>query len=118
FLIFGWIFLVFASPFIFNFIRYLLLPDVLITISKDAFTIHKRNKDINLYASKLLGVSKVNNLWTVMGINIGTLKILLRDVEIPIYIRFLDDFENAYQTLNVLIIKNYEYLNRNKTIRY
>lgn len=113
YLIFGFVFIVFAAPFIGSLIRYLLMPKVILTIYKDEFIIHRRKKDIRIHSRKLVGTSKLHSFNLIYGVDIGTLKILLKDNERPIYIRFIDDLDKAYQTLNVLILRYFEYFNKN-----
>lgn len=117
YLIFGIVFLLFAIRFIYNLIVYFLLPIIVLTINKDEFIVHKRKKDIKIEASDLLGASKVQTFNFLYGMDVGTLKILLRD-DLPIYIKYINDVDKAYQTLNILIVRNFENYHKENSSRF
>ncbi len=105
-------FYAFSISFLVNTIRFLILPTVLITINKNEVIVHKRKKEYHYHASRVLGVSKENTqVSEVFGMNVGTLKILVRDTHKPIYVKHLADIEYVYQTINLLTIKYFEYSN-------
>lgn len=109
YLIIALIFFAFSIPFIINLIRYLFTPKVILKIYRDEFLIYSYKKEQYIHASRLLGVSKYNNtLAEFFKFDVGHIKLLLRDQELPLYIRFLEDLDAVYQTFNIVILKNFE----------
>lgn len=116
FLIFGIVFLIFSIGFIYNLIVYFILPTTIITINKDELIVHKRKKDIRIEAYELLGASKVQTFNFLYGMDVGSIKILLKD-DLPIYIKYINDVDKAYQTLNILIVRHFENSHKEKSYR-
>lgn len=106
-------FIVFAIPFTFSVIKYLIMPKIALTINKDEFIIHKRKKDIRIHSWNIIGVSKTNFFNFIEGLDIGTLKIIVKNIDQAIYIRNINDVDKAYQTLNIFILRQYEGINKN-----
>ena len=105
YLVFGIILSIFTLPFVLNIMRYIFLPNTVLTVSRDEFTIYKKKKNITIRSSRLLGVSKVTNIKDMWGLDVGTLKILLNDRETPYIVRFVDELDSAYQVLSIMSLK-------------
>jgi len=107
YIIFGIAFFLFSIPFCTNIINYLLLPQVVMTINKEDIIIHKRNKDVRIFSRKLLGVTKSNSFNFIYGLDAGTLKLLVADEDKPYYIKNVDELDNVYQILNIIILDKF-----------
>lgn len=112
YLIFAFMLLVFSLPFNLNLIRYFILPYTVLTIDKDEFTVHTRKRNTTYNSTRLLGVSKVTNGRDFWGLDVGSLKILLKDRETPIIVRYIEELDSAYQTLSIMSIKYINIINK------
>lgn len=115
YLIFGIALILFSTPFIINIIKYLLLPNVLITVNKHDIIIHTRKRQIRILNSKILGVSKFKSFGFVYGLNAGSIKILVATDEMPKYINFINELDKLYEMINVIILKQYKEIIQKKS---
>lgn len=113
YLIFALTLFAFAIPFIFNIIRYFLLPTTLITIENQEISIYQRKKTINIKVTDLVSISKLNNFGERFGFDVGSLKLIVRNERKPIYVRFLEGINGAYEALSVFVFSNAEAIVKN-----
>lgn len=102
-------FIVFSLPFLLRVIIYILTPKNILTVHSDHIIINYKRKQQIIYAANLLGVSRISgNFFTNFGLQIGSLKIMLYDNQLPIIIRYLDDVDEVYEILTAMIRKRYK----------
>lgn len=115
YLIFAIAFILFSLPFIVKIINYLLLPNTVITFNKNDIIIHKRKKDIQIANNKILSVSKTKMFSFIYGVDVGNIKILVQNLEKPVYINFVDEVDKAYEMIDVIILKQYNEILQKKS---
>lgn len=105
--IFAVYFFLSSIPSLYKVICFLVRPKIIMTIYPDYLIIHYRNRNLVIEGGRLFSVTlEYNGTLKKINSTFGNLKILLINQQRPLRIKYIDDVEMAYQTLQVLRSKN------------
>lgn len=105
--IFAAYFFLSSIPSLYRIIYFFVRPNIVMTIYPNYLIIHYRNRNLTIDISSLFSVTlEYNGILKKLNSTFGNLKILVNNQQRPIRIKYVEDVEMAYQTLQVVRSKN------------